>query len=91
MFWLVCFAEEQAEFDPQTVRPGSRYSHVQEVQERLNFLRCDTILCSSVTVARGADVECHVVLFCFPASSLSASDGDLPSPPPVCLRWPGSC
>uniref|UniRef100_H2M4X8 ubiquitinyl hydrolase 1 n=1 Tax=Oryzias latipes TaxID=8090 RepID=H2M4X8_ORYLA len=27
------------EFDPQTVRPGSRYSHVQEVQERLNFLR----------------------------------------------------
>ncbi|XP_056292246.1 probable ubiquitin carboxyl-terminal hydrolase FAF-X isoform X4 [Pseudoliparis swirei] len=31
--------EEQAEFDPQTVRPGSRYSHVQEVQERLNFLR----------------------------------------------------
>lgn len=35
--------EEQAEFDPQTVRPGSRYSHVQEVQERLNFLRCDII------------------------------------------------
>lgn len=33
------FTEEQAEFDPQTVRPGSRYSHVQEVQERLNFLR----------------------------------------------------
>ncbi|XP_028290960.1 ubiquitin carboxyl-terminal hydrolase 9X isoform X4 [Gouania willdenowi] len=31
--------EEQAEFDPQTVRPESRYSHVQEVQERLNFLR----------------------------------------------------
>ncbi|XP_019715781.1 ubiquitin carboxyl-terminal hydrolase 9X isoform X3 [Hippocampus comes] len=31
--------EEQAEFDPQIVRPGSRYSHVQEVQERLNFLR----------------------------------------------------
>nr|XP_029496778.1 probable ubiquitin carboxyl-terminal hydrolase FAF-X isoform X1 [Oncorhynchus nerka] len=30
---------EQAEFDPQTVRVGSRYSHVQEVQERLNFLR----------------------------------------------------
>ncbi|KAJ8282529.1 hypothetical protein COCON_G00050480 [Conger conger] len=30
---------EQAEFDPQTVRAGSRYSHVQEVQERLNFLR----------------------------------------------------
>uniref|UniRef100_A0A8D2ZT06 ubiquitinyl hydrolase 1 n=1 Tax=Scophthalmus maximus TaxID=52904 RepID=A0A8D2ZT06_SCOMX len=29
----------KAEFDPQTVRPGSRYSHVQEVQERLNFLR----------------------------------------------------
>ncbi|KAI5108937.1 putative ubiquitin carboxyl-terminal hydrolase FAF-X isoform X3, partial [Silurus meridionalis] len=26
-------------FDPQTVRVGSRYSHVQEVQERLNFLR----------------------------------------------------
>uniref|UniRef100_A0A3B3YKQ2 ubiquitinyl hydrolase 1 n=1 Tax=Poecilia mexicana TaxID=48701 RepID=A0A3B3YKQ2_9TELE len=32
-------SKEQAEFDPQTVRPGSRYSHVQEVQERLNFLR----------------------------------------------------
>uniref|UniRef100_A0A8C9SFP8 ubiquitinyl hydrolase 1 n=1 Tax=Scleropages formosus TaxID=113540 RepID=A0A8C9SFP8_SCLFO len=31
--------EERADFDPQTVRPGSRYSHVQEVQERLNFLR----------------------------------------------------
>ncbi|XP_043361853.1 probable ubiquitin carboxyl-terminal hydrolase FAF-X isoform X5 [Dermochelys coriacea] len=31
--------EEHGEYDPQTVRPGSRYSHVQEVQERLNFLR----------------------------------------------------
>ncbi|XP_058247113.1 probable ubiquitin carboxyl-terminal hydrolase FAF-X isoform X6 [Hemibagrus wyckioides] len=30
---------EHTDFDPQTVRPGSRYSHVQEVQERLNFLR----------------------------------------------------
>ncbi|KAG9348967.1 hypothetical protein JZ751_029284 [Albula glossodonta] len=30
---------EQTDFDPQTVRAGSRYSHVQEVQERLNFLR----------------------------------------------------
>ncbi|XP_045061562.1 probable ubiquitin carboxyl-terminal hydrolase FAF-X isoform X2 [Coregonus clupeaformis] len=30
---------EHADFDPQTVRVGSRYSHVQEVQERLNFLR----------------------------------------------------
>ncbi|KAJ8379215.1 hypothetical protein AAFF_G00223270 [Aldrovandia affinis] len=30
---------EHSEFDPQTVRVGSRYSHVQEVQERLNFLR----------------------------------------------------
>lgn len=30
---------EHGEYDPQTVRPGSRYSHVQEVQERLNFLR----------------------------------------------------
>lgn len=38
------FTEEQAEFDPQTVRPGSRYSHVQEVQERLNFLRCNTLI-----------------------------------------------
>lgn len=38
------FTEEQAEFDPQTVRPGSRYSHVQEVQERLNFLRYNIIL-----------------------------------------------
>lgn len=37
------FTEEQAEFDPQTVRPGSRYSHVQEVQERLNFLRYVTL------------------------------------------------
>ncbi|XP_012882196.1 PREDICTED: probable ubiquitin carboxyl-terminal hydrolase FAF-X [Dipodomys ordii] len=27
------------DYDPQTVRLGSRYSHVQEVQERLNFLR----------------------------------------------------
>ncbi|KTF96885.1 hypothetical protein cypCar_00000747, partial [Cyprinus carpio] len=33
------FSKEHADFDPQTVRPGSRYSHVQEVQERLNFLR----------------------------------------------------
>ncbi|XP_062303511.1 probable ubiquitin carboxyl-terminal hydrolase FAF-X isoform X2 [Osmerus eperlanus] len=30
---------EHADFDPQNVRVGSRYSHVQEVQERLNFLR----------------------------------------------------
>lgn len=35
---LFIFAEH-GEYDPQTVRPGSRYSHVQEVQERLNFLR----------------------------------------------------
>ncbi|XP_078415865.1 ubiquitin carboxyl-terminal hydrolase 9X [Cetorhinus maximus] len=33
------FHKENPEYDPQTVRPGSRYSHVQEVQERLNFLR----------------------------------------------------
>ncbi|XP_067314752.1 ubiquitin carboxyl-terminal hydrolase 9X-like isoform X2 [Pseudorasbora parva] len=33
------FSKEHAGFDPQTVREGSRYSHVQEVQERLNFLR----------------------------------------------------
>uniref|UniRef100_A0A4W4HFW0 ubiquitinyl hydrolase 1 n=1 Tax=Electrophorus electricus TaxID=8005 RepID=A0A4W4HFW0_ELEEL len=33
------FSKEHTDFDPQTVRPGSRYSHVQEVQERLNFLR----------------------------------------------------
>lgn len=44
---MCTFIEEQAEFDPQTVRPGSRYSHVQEVQERLNFLRYNiTITCS---------------------------------------------
>ncbi|XP_072539942.1 ubiquitin carboxyl-terminal hydrolase 9X-like isoform X4 [Salminus brasiliensis] len=33
------FSKEYTGFDPQTVRVGSRYSHVQEVQERLNFLR----------------------------------------------------
>ncbi|XP_016095403.1 probable ubiquitin carboxyl-terminal hydrolase FAF-X [Sinocyclocheilus grahami] len=33
------FSREHTGFDPQTVRAGSRYSHVQEVQERLNFLR----------------------------------------------------
>ncbi|KAL8190418.1 UNVERIFIED_CONTAM: putative ubiquitin carboxyl-terminal hydrolase FAF-X, partial [Gekko kuhli] len=33
------YAKEHGEYDPQTVRLGSRYSHVQEVQERLNFLR----------------------------------------------------
>ncbi|XP_030636958.1 probable ubiquitin carboxyl-terminal hydrolase FAF-X [Chanos chanos] len=33
------FSKEHPDFDPQTVRVGSRYSHVQEVQERLNFLR----------------------------------------------------
>ncbi|ERE73744.1 putative ubiquitin carboxyl-terminal hydrolase FAF-X isoform 2 [Cricetulus griseus] len=27
------------DYDPQNVRRGSRYSHIQEVQERLNFLR----------------------------------------------------
>ncbi|GAB1302650.1 Ubiquitinyl hydrolase 1 [Apodemus speciosus] len=32
-------AEDNEDYDPQTVRLGSRYSHVQEVQERLNFLR----------------------------------------------------
>ncbi|XP_075395925.1 ubiquitin carboxyl-terminal hydrolase 9X-like isoform X2 [Tenrec ecaudatus] len=30
---------DHEDYDPQTVRLGSRYSHVQEVQERLNFLR----------------------------------------------------
>ncbi|XP_045433075.1 probable ubiquitin carboxyl-terminal hydrolase FAF-X isoform X6 [Pipistrellus kuhlii] len=33
------YAREHEDYDPQTVRLGSRYSHVQEVQERLNFLR----------------------------------------------------
>ncbi|XP_051561998.1 probable ubiquitin carboxyl-terminal hydrolase FAF-X isoform X1 [Myxocyprinus asiaticus] len=33
------FSKENPGFDPQTVRAASRYSHVQEVQERLNFLR----------------------------------------------------
>uniref|UniRef100_W5L1R3 ubiquitinyl hydrolase 1 n=1 Tax=Astyanax mexicanus TaxID=7994 RepID=W5L1R3_ASTMX len=33
------FSKDHTGFDPQTVRVGSRYSHVQEVQERLNFLR----------------------------------------------------
>lgn len=33
------YAKEHPDYDPQTVRPCSRYSHVQEVQERLNFLR----------------------------------------------------
>ncbi|KAG2456362.1 USP9X hydrolase, partial [Polypterus senegalus] len=33
------FAKDHTDYDPQTVRVGSRYSHVQEVQERLNFLR----------------------------------------------------
>lgn len=44
------FTEEQAEFDPQTVRPGSRYSHVQEVQERLNFLRYVTLRLSLISL-----------------------------------------
>uniref|UniRef100_A0A8I3PEK3 ubiquitinyl hydrolase 1 n=1 Tax=Canis lupus familiaris TaxID=9615 RepID=A0A8I3PEK3_CANLF len=33
------YAKDLEDYDPQTVRLGSRYSHVQEVQERLNFLR----------------------------------------------------
>ncbi|XP_060232828.1 probable ubiquitin carboxyl-terminal hydrolase FAF-X isoform X1 [Meriones unguiculatus] len=33
------YAKDHEDYDPQTVRLGSRYSHVQEVQERLNFLR----------------------------------------------------
>ncbi|XP_063491521.1 ubiquitin carboxyl-terminal hydrolase 9Y isoform X6 [Symphalangus syndactylus] len=33
------YAGDHEGYDPQTVRLGSRYSHVQEVQERLNFLR----------------------------------------------------
>ncbi|XP_077003331.1 ubiquitin carboxyl-terminal hydrolase 9X-like isoform X2 [Tamandua tetradactyla] len=33
------YARDHEDCDPQTVRLGSRYSHVQEVQERLNFLR----------------------------------------------------
>uniref|UniRef100_A0A8C4PQ71 USP domain-containing protein n=1 Tax=Equus asinus asinus TaxID=83772 RepID=A0A8C4PQ71_EQUAS len=33
------YARDHEDYDPQTVRRGSRYSHVQEVQERLNFLR----------------------------------------------------
>ncbi|XP_011798106.1 PREDICTED: probable ubiquitin carboxyl-terminal hydrolase FAF-X [Colobus angolensis palliatus] len=33
------YARDHEDYDPQTVRLGSRYSHVQEVQERLNFLR----------------------------------------------------
>uniref|UniRef100_A0A2K5QGA4 ubiquitinyl hydrolase 1 n=1 Tax=Cebus imitator TaxID=2715852 RepID=A0A2K5QGA4_CEBIM len=33
------YARDHEDYDPQTVRLGSRYSHIQEVQERLNFLR----------------------------------------------------
>ncbi|KAM6149271.1 ubiquitin carboxyl-terminal hydrolase 9X-like [Rhynchocyon petersi] len=33
------YARDHEDYDPQTVRLGSRYTHVQEVQERLNFLR----------------------------------------------------
>uniref|UniRef100_A0A0D9S0E2 ubiquitinyl hydrolase 1 n=1 Tax=Chlorocebus sabaeus TaxID=60711 RepID=A0A0D9S0E2_CHLSB len=33
------YAGDHEDYDPETVRLGSRYSHVQEVQERLNFLR----------------------------------------------------
>ncbi|ELW65826.1 putative ubiquitin carboxyl-terminal hydrolase FAF-X [Tupaia chinensis] len=33
------YGRDHEDYDPQTVRLGSRYSHVQEVQERLNFLR----------------------------------------------------
>ncbi|XP_052027548.1 probable ubiquitin carboxyl-terminal hydrolase FAF-X [Apodemus sylvaticus] len=33
------YGRDNEDYDPQTVRLGSRYSHVQEVQERLNFLR----------------------------------------------------
>ncbi|XP_062941292.1 probable ubiquitin carboxyl-terminal hydrolase FAF-X isoform X3 [Cynocephalus volans] len=33
------YAGDHEDYDPQTVRLGSRYSHTQEVQERLNFLR----------------------------------------------------
>ncbi|XP_059944215.1 probable ubiquitin carboxyl-terminal hydrolase FAF-X isoform X5 [Mesoplodon densirostris] len=33
------YTRDHEDYDPQTVRHGSRYSHVQEVQERLNFLR----------------------------------------------------
>ncbi|XP_057352255.1 probable ubiquitin carboxyl-terminal hydrolase FAF-X isoform X2 [Manis pentadactyla] len=33
------YVKEHENCDPQTVRFGSQYSHVQEVQERLNFLR----------------------------------------------------
>ncbi|XP_051782099.1 probable ubiquitin carboxyl-terminal hydrolase FAF-X [Erpetoichthys calabaricus] len=33
------FVKVHSGYDPQTVREGSRYSHVQEVQERLYFLR----------------------------------------------------
>ncbi|XP_035221479.1 probable ubiquitin carboxyl-terminal hydrolase FAF-X isoform X2 [Stegodyphus dumicola] len=32
-------AKEHPELDPNSVSPDSRYSHVQQVQERLNFLR----------------------------------------------------
>ncbi|XP_042614954.1 probable ubiquitin carboxyl-terminal hydrolase FAF-X isoform X2 [Cyprinus carpio] len=39
MDYMRHFSREHPVFDPQTVRAGSRYSHVQEVQERLNFLR----------------------------------------------------
>ncbi|CAH7488181.1 probable ubiquitin carboxyl-terminal hydrolase FAF-X [Phodopus roborovskii] len=33
------YARDYEDYDPQNVRRGSRYSHIQEVQERLNFLR----------------------------------------------------
>ncbi|XP_039251519.2 ubiquitin carboxyl-terminal hydrolase 9X-like [Styela clava] len=33
------YLRENPDYDPQTVRPGSRYTHIQEVNERLHFLR----------------------------------------------------
>ncbi|OXB79740.1 UNVERIFIED_CONTAM: hypothetical protein H355_010208 [Colinus virginianus] len=56
------YAKEHGEYDPQTVRPGSRYSHVQEVQERLNFLRYPKgILTELANLAHFNGVSCMLL------------------------------
>lgn len=55
------FADHE-DYDPQTVRLGSRYSHVQEVQERLNFLRlvsrCEDAVLAEDTDRKASSVRC---------------------------------
>lgn len=63
------YSTEHLGFDPQTVYVGSRYSHVQEVQERLNFLRSELASCTPTQTKKNLFRSEYVLVRAWPIRS----------------------